>query len=1314
MPKVYLSIIIVLLSGMNLWAQNEFITTWAPDGGSITIPIANGPTTGYNVYKYNIEILNENGSRIKWLPNQTGEFTSDEFAGHSTITIKISGTFPRIYFGGSTTSLKNKLLTIEQWGNIKWNSMDQAFIGCTNLTNNATDAPDLSNVTKLRYMFSGASSFNADLSNWDVSTITDMEGMFKDATSFDGDISNWVVSKNTNFFSMFEGATSFNQDISNWKVNSATIMSHMFTGAISFNSDLSKWEVNRVTTMHSMFFGASSFNQDISSWEISSLSSAAKMLDNSGMSMENYDNLLTAWNQQVEGAKTAGESLGNRNIALGAAGINYCKGASARANLLASNGSQWTINDAGQGCPFITTWTVTDSDKKITIPTSDTGYKFTIDWGDGTVQSLRDGDVFEHTYSAAGTYTVKISGDFPVIYFNNSGDKAKIQTIERWGDIEWSSMAHAFNGCSNLQLNAADAPDLSNVISLRAMFMGCSVIDADISHWDVSNVSDVEYMFYKATAFNNGGQPLSWGNKTSSFQRAGFMFGDAKKFNQDISSWDVSNITLFTAMFYGADDYNNGGQPLTWTTTSATSMDKVFRNAVSFNQDISSWTISKVEFVNEMFLGATVFNQDISSWDVSSVRNMNSMFTTAPAYNNGGQPLNWGSKTASVTSMDNMFSGASGFNQDISAWDISALTTASGMLNNSGMSTTNYDKLLIGWNNQVVASLGTSNEITGVAFSAEGISYCMGKSARTNLLTNGWGDTRIDNSFNSVTNIYDAGEDCSGTFTTTWEVTDADKKITIPHEGLGYNFMVDWGDGTIEQLSDGDAFEHTYSAAGTYTVKISGDFPRIYFGGSTTSLKNKLLTIEQWGDIEWINMAGSFFGCANLTCNATDQPNLSNVTSMRHMFDGATLFEGDLSNWDVSNVTNMYSMFCGARAFTSDLSSWEVNNVTNMASMFYGAHLFTSDLSNWTVSKVTTMSSMFRDAGSFNCDLSKWTVSEVTNMYAMFYGAGQFTSDLSSWNVSKVTTMGYIFCDASSFDSDLSQWKIGSLTNAGNMLDNSGLSSANYDKMLIEWNEQVQDNTANDNVEFSADGIKYCAGTMARKELIDAGWGDGTTGEDGNDGDYLDISDGGSTMPDHLSINDTRITACLNTTLDISKIIEPSILTASGQANITGAYRVVGESTDISDASAFNLSDYSNNSHLKIGFNVSEEYCTQHLSNKGYLHVIVSDTYELNDKEVDVCANTNPLVNLYSLMSYYGNGTWAFKQGTDASGNAITSLPVAAFDNTGDHTLDIRDLAGHINTSGSLQLVFVYKPSAGECLSNASTDEISLTINWDV
>ncbi len=289
-----------------------------------------------------------------------------------------------------------------------------------------------------------------------------------------------------------------------------------------------------------------------------------------------------------------------------------------------------------------------------------------------------------------------------------------------------------------------------------------------------------------------------------------------------------------------------------------------------------------------------------------------------------------------------------------------------------------------------------------------------------------------------------------GHFITTWKTLNDDESITIPTEGgsdvTDYDFEIDWGDGTTETITGNDPDpSHTYSSSGTYTVKISTPgagqaFPRIFLNNSfpdSGDNSTKLQSIDQWGSIQWESMNSAFEGATNMTYNADDKPNLSNVTNMKRMFRDATSFNGDIGSWKVSNVTDMSDMFYNADSFNGDIGSWDVSGVENMEEMFRDAISFGQDISSWDVSNVTNVGFMFNNATSFNQDIGSWDVFSVTDMQSMFRGATSFNQDIGSWKVSNVTDMSDMFSFATDFNQDIGSWDVSSVTNMGDMFEDA-------------------------------------------------------------------------------------------------------------------------------------------------------------------------------------------------------------------------------------------------------------------------------------
>ena len=233
--------------------------------------------------------------------------------------------------------------------------------------------------------------------------------------------------------------------------------------------------------------------------------------------------------------------------------------------------------------------------------------------------------------------------------------------------------------------------DVSSVIYMSFMFYYASTFNQDIGGWDVSSVTYMDNMFVKVSAFNQdiGG----WDVSSVTYMQGMFFYASA--FDQDIGGWDVSSVKYMDYMFSFASafDQDIGG----WDVSSVTYMQGMFFNASAFNQNIGEWDVSSVTAMSLMFWEASAFNQDIGGWDVSSVTNMYWMFYGAYTFNQSiGE---W--DVSSVTDMHEMFYYASAFNQDIGGWNVSSVTDMYRMF--AYASTFNQD--IGGWNVSSVTSM---------------------------------------------------------------------------------------------------------------------------------------------------------------------------------------------------------------------------------------------------------------------------------------------------------------------------------------------------------------------------------------------------------------------------------------------------------------------------------------------------------------------------------------------------------------------------------------------------------------------------------
>ncbi|MAV42159.1 MAG: hypothetical protein CMC32_01575, partial [Flavobacteriaceae bacterium] len=570
-----------------------------------------------------------------------------------------------------------------------------------------------------------------------------------------------------------------------------------------------------------------------------------------------------------------------------------------------------------------------------------------------------------------------------------------------------------------------------------------SDFNQDITSWDTSNVTTMQQMFYENTAFN---QDIGNWN-TSNVTDMGVMFAYSSSFNQNIGNWDTSNVTDMVVMFFSATSFN--GDIGNWDTSSVASMSQMFALATSFNQNIGNWDTSNVSNMSGMFYGAEVFNQDINNWNTTNVTDMQSMFTEAKIFN--GDIGSW--NTSNVTNMLEMFKGAEAFNGDIGNWDTSNVTNMSYMFAQAKL----FNHNIGNWDTSSVRSM------TGMFYDAVSFNQNIGSWDTSNVNymdgmfyeaimffgqnIGDWNTSNVLNMDYMFNNALDFDSDLSR-----WCVENIS---TEPIDFSGKSMLLDqhkpvWGTCPIDNLdlSDKIYFENNTckcpeASVGDLSI-IDGVFYRavdnISIVGQVYNGNYKLCTtlVTDMNNLFYqkdINQDISFW-------------DTSNVTKMNGMFRESTSFNQEIGNWDTSNVTDMYAMFALATSFNEDIGNWNTSNVTNMGAMFAQATSFNQDIGNWNTSNVTDLGVMFYGASSFNQEIGNWDVSSVTNMENMFNLASNFNQDIGNWNTSNVINMRDMFAQATSFNEDIGNWNTSNVTNMGNMFTQA----TSFNQDIGNWN----------------------------------------------------------------------------------------------------------------------------------------------------------------------------------------------------------------------------------------------------------------------
>lgn len=333
----------------------------------------------------------------------------------------------------------------------------------------------------------------------------------------------------------------------------------------------------------------------------------------------------------------------------------------------------------------------------------------TIQWPDGTETVATTPGSYSYDAGAVGTGIITIRGT--VTKYGPGPDNATYAhnsaSVYSFGDLPITHLDYAFQGYNFGQDSFVPAKLPTTITSLRGLFYGAQqyrgriAIDGytesgfrNAENWNVSNVTDMSFMFFgNANLTNSGGGYSGTG----------------------VTNWNVSNVTTMESMFQST---NISLTLSNWNTSSLTNIKNFMKsNVTSLYGQVLNWNVSNVTNMEGAFEssgigGSTVNPTSFAAWNTSSATNMKNMFAFSTSDGSGviSGLSNW--NTSNVTNMEQMFRSVRISTQAagrLDNWDTGNVTNMTGMF--QGVSETflnNSSQDLRGWCVTLIATEPTN------------------------------------------------------------------------------------------------------------------------------------------------------------------------------------------------------------------------------------------------------------------------------------------------------------------------------------------------------------------------------------------------------------------------------------------------------------------------------------------------------------------------------------------------------------------------------------------------------------------------------
>ncbi len=256
------------------------------------------------------------------------------------------------------------------------------------------------------------------------------------------------------------------------------------------------------------------------------------------------------------------------------------------------------------------------------------GANYTIDWGDGIVESVANNTVINHNYNWNNVLSATIT---------SGGYRQAIVTITPPAGASFSqcSMSEKYTGVSIPVLNFYSTGwldmeiNLPNLVSGQRLFIGnspvrCSYLErVNITSW--GNITNVNGLFYSCVALRQINS-ADW--NMANITNASSMFFQCFSIQYiDASTWNTSNITTFNS--FARACYNLSEIKCSnWNMSNVTDLAFFMFTCTALSKiDVTNWNVSNVTTIANAFVGCNALTElNIGSWNLAKLTNAQAAF----------------------------------------------------------------------------------------------------------------------------------------------------------------------------------------------------------------------------------------------------------------------------------------------------------------------------------------------------------------------------------------------------------------------------------------------------------------------------------------------------------------------------------------------------------------------------------------------------------------------------------------------------------------------------------------------------------------